>query len=90
MLAESDAIGTVKYWRDERGHGAIATDRTAPWDIWCSFSAIEGTGYRALRPGERVAVRYRRADQGSFRFVAVHVRRLQPKADEATSTPPAG
>ena len=86
----AEAIGTVKYWRDERGHGAIATDRTAPWDIWCSFSAIEATGFRSLRPGERVVVRYRRADQGSFRYVAVWVRQLELGPDASTFVPPAG
>ena len=29
--------GTVKYWREEKGYGVIASDATAPWDIWCHF-----------------------------------------------------
>ena len=85
-----ETIGTVKYWRDAKGHGAIAAERTAPWDIWCHFSAIEATGFRTLSPGDRVAVRYRRANQESFRYVADWVRRLDPGAGETGSTPAAG
>jgi len=36
--------GTVKYWRDAKGHGVIVSEATAPWDIWCHFSAIEMPG----------------------------------------------
>jgi cold shock CspA family protein len=72
-----EAIGTVKCWRDAKGNGAISVDRIAPWDIWCSFSAIEGSGFRSLTPGARVIVRYRRAHQESFRYVAEWVRQLE-------------
>ncbi len=70
------AVGTVKYWRDAKGTGAIATEATAPWDIWCHFSAIEGPGFRTLVPGERVEVAYYRGEQGRFKYVAERVRRL--------------
>jgi cold shock protein len=70
-------IGTVKYWRDEKGHGVIASDATAPWDIWCHFARIvDMPGYRSLAPGDRVDVEYVRMDQESFRYVATRVRRL--------------
>src|SRR2546427_9214574 len=39
-----NAVGTVKYWRDDKGHGVIASEATAPWDIWGHFSAIERKG----------------------------------------------
>src|SRR5687767_4941193 len=69
-------IGTVKYWRDEKGYGVIATDATAPWDIWCHFMHIAGMeGFRSLEPGQRVDVEYIRMDQESFRFIATRVRR---------------
>ena len=109
-------IGTVKYWRDNKGHGVIAAEATAPWDIWCHFMAIHRTGGIATLPsgeqfevtydedgrayspsgeqvvsgviqhsepaflnaGERVEVSYIRRDQESFRYVARHVRRLEP------------
>ena len=72
--------GTVKWWRGDKGYGAIACDATAPWDIWCHFSAIEMPGFKAVAPGERVHVEYYRADQESFRYVARRVRRLDASA----------
>ena len=69
-------IGVVKYWRNEKGHGAIASDATAPWDIWCHFSHIAGEGFRNFAPGERVEVDYLRMDQESFRFIALRARGL--------------
>src|SRR5262245_4308830 len=56
----AETIGTVKYWRDAKGTGAIASEATAPWDIWCGFPAIEMEGFKTLIPGERVAVEYYR------------------------------
>ncbi len=78
----AETTGTVKYWRDAKGYGAITTAATAPWDIWCSFAVIEGPGYRALTPGEHVTVRYYRANQESFRYVAEWVRRPHKPAGE--------
>lgn len=106
-------VGTVKYWLANKGHGVITSEATAPWDIWCSFTAIEqpggvatlpsgeqvdvtfdedgrpflatgepfvgaiqGSGYRSLKAGERVEVVYYRANRESFRYVARRVRRL--------------
>jgi CspA family cold shock protein len=74
-------IGIVKYWRDEKGHGVIASEVTAPWDIWCHFAHIrEMEGFRSLTAGDRVEVEYVRTDQESFRYVAVWARRLDPPA----------
>jgi CspA family cold shock protein len=64
----------VKFWRNEKGHGAISADATHPFDIWVHFSAIEADGYVALSVGETVEVVYERADQDSFRYRAVSVR----------------
>lgn len=72
-------VGTVKYWRDNKGHGVIASEATAPWDIWCHFAQIvEMPGYRSLEAGEHVVVEYVRQDQDSFRYIATRVRRLDP------------
>jgi cold shock CspA family protein len=107
------SIGMVKYWRHDKGHGAISCDDTAPWDIWCHFGQLEAAGGIAILPsgeemkvtfdekgraysptgknffgairvvgrisvdaGDRVEVLYRRANQESFKYVAIHVRRL--------------
>ena len=78
LPVRASAEGTVKWWRGDKGYGAIATTATAPWDIWCHFAAIEGSGYKELTPGERVLVDYRRANQESFRYLADRVRRLEP------------
>jgi cold shock protein len=84
------AEGTVTRWRDEKGHGVIASAATAPWDIWCHFSALEMPGFKALTPGERVEVEYCRADQESFRYVARRVSRLGPAEPGNGHTPGAG
>jgi len=53
------ARGIVKMWRDDKGYGVIASPDTAPWDIWCSFSAIERHGGVATLPtGESFPVTY--------------------------------
>jgi cold shock CspA family protein len=87
---ESETVGTVKFWRDSKGYGAVSSEATAPWDIWCHFSAIEGSGYKDLVPGEPVAVRYYRANQESYRYLALTVRRLAPEPPESGPSPDAG
>jgi CspA family cold shock protein len=81
--------GTVKWWRNTKGYGAIATNQTAPWDIWCHFSMIEGPGFRDLCPGEQVGLEYVRFDQESFRYRAIRVWRLKVPPDSSVE-PDAG
>jgi len=85
----AETIGIVKYWRDAKGYGAIGSEVTAPWDIWCHFSAIDASGFRSLTAGERVTVEYRRADQESFRYVAARVRRIVPTGPSEGELPDA-
>jgi cold shock CspA family protein len=69
----------VKFWRIDKGHGAICCDHLDPWDIWFHFSAIDTDSHpRSLAVGERVEVQYMRVDQDSFKYVARRVRRLIP------------
>jgi CspA family cold shock protein len=75
------AEGVAKWWKDDKGYGAVACDATAPWDIWVHFSAIEMKGFKTLIPGERVEVEFYRADQESFRYLAKRVRRLDVSDD---------
>lgn len=73
------ARGVVKFYRAEKGWGAIASDDLPPGrDAWVSFSAIEGTGsrYRFLAEGDRVEFDFEPAEQDSFRFVATRVSKL--------------
>ena len=86
----ADGVGTVKYWRDDKGYGVIACAATAPWDIWCHFSAIDAPGFRALAAGQPVAVHYVRVDQESFRYRALRVRLSDPVAGEAGPSTRAG
>lgn len=90
LHSKAHTIGTVKYWHDSKGHGAISSESTAPWDIWCHFSALEMEGFKSLVPGERVAVDYYRANQESFRYVAERVRRLDSGVGTSESAEGAG
>lgn len=76
LYTQRTSIGIVKLWRDDKGYGVIEAVDTAPWDIWSSFSAIEGTGFKSLSVGERVEVTYHRANQDSYRYLAERVRRV--------------
>jgi len=87
---KADALGTVKFWRDDKGYGAIACDTVAPWDIWCHFSAVQMDGFRSLTPGERVDVRYHRVNHESFRYVALRVLPLEPRVRPSKTPSGAG
>ena len=78
--AESTTQGVVKWWNDMRGYGAVSTDETGVWDIWCSFAHVEMPGFRRLVPGQHVEIAYYRADQDSFKYVAKRVRILDTKS----------
>ena len=46
------AIGTVKWFNEEKGYGFIARDDGD--DVFVHFSNITGTGYRTLEAGQQV------------------------------------
>jgi cold shock CspA family protein len=48
------AIGIVKWWKENKGYGAIACSDTRPWDIWFHYSALTATGVATLPSGEKV------------------------------------
>ncbi|MBR7834439.1 cold shock domain-containing protein [Actinospica durhamensis] len=71
------AHGTVKFYKAEKGWGAIASPDLPPgFDAWVHFSVIDMVGYRALEPGDQVEFDYEQAQQDSFRFRATRVRKL--------------
>jgi cold shock protein len=71
------AIGTVKFFRPEKGWGAITSaDLPDGCDAFVHYSAIDGEGFRYLDEGDRVSFDYERAQQDSFRFRATCVRKL--------------
>ena len=71
-------VGTVKWWKPDKGYGVVLTPETAPKGIWVSFAHIDGEGFRELVQGEAVEIEYQAANQDSFRFRALRVRRQRP------------
>ena len=71
------AMGVVKFYKAEKGWGAISSDQLPPdRDAWVHFAVIEGDGYRSLNQGDVVEFDYERARQDSFDFRATRVRKL--------------
>jgi cold shock protein len=71
--------GTVKFWKSDKGWGAIMSDALPPGsDAWAHFSTIEGTGYRDLEAGDLVDFDYEVARQDSFDYRATRVLRIAP------------
>jgi len=46
------ALGTVKWFNNEKGYGFIAVD--GGQDVFVHYSAIQSDGYRSLDEGQRV------------------------------------
>lgn len=74
------ATGIVKFFKAEKGWGAIASDDLPEAeDAFVHFSAVEGTAYRELAPGDVVDFDFEPARQDSFRYVATRGRRLSAR-----------
>jgi cold shock protein len=50
--SENVAVGTVKWFNNEKGYGFISPDTGQ--DVFVHFSAIQGRGFRSLEEGQRV------------------------------------
>ncbi|MFC7623413.1 cold-shock protein [Microlunatus sp. GCM10028923] len=71
------ARGTVKFYKSDKGWGAISSAELPPGlDAFVHYSAIEAEGFRELHQGDEVDFDYEPAVQDSFRFVATRARRL--------------
>ncbi|MFI9384453.1 cold-shock protein [Kutzneria sp. NPDC052558] len=71
------AHGTVKFFKVEKGWGAISCAELPPGqDVFVHFSAIEIEGFRAFDAGDQVEFDYVPAQQDSFRFVATRARKV--------------
>ncbi|MCU1626401.1 MAG: DNA-binding protein [Pseudonocardia sp.] len=69
--------GTVKFFKTERGWGAISSpDLPANHDAFIHFSVIEAEGFRSFEEGDRVEFDYVPAQQDSFRYVATRARKI--------------
>jgi cold shock CspA family protein len=51
---QHSAVGIIKYWKDNKGYGAIACADTAPWDIWFHYSDFPRKGIATLPSGVEV------------------------------------
>ena len=47
-------IGTVKWFNDAKGFGFV-TPEDGGKDLFAHFSAIQGSGFKTLKEGQRVA-----------------------------------
>jgi CspA family cold shock protein len=74
-LSDEDLhIGTVKFFKAEKGWGAIASDDLPPnRDAWVGFAVIDMPGYRFLEEGQAVRFAFEPAQQDSFDYVATYV-----------------
>ena len=63
--------GRVKWFNEKKGYGFIETDGQG--DVFVHYSAIEGTGFRSLKEGERVDFEVEQTGKGPQ---AVKVKRL--------------
>jgi cold shock protein len=71
------AHGTVKFFRPDKGWGAITRpDRPDGFDAWGHLIAIEMGGYRSLNAGDSVGFDCEPAGQDSFLFAATRARQL--------------
>jgi cold shock protein len=50
--AARDVRGTVKWFNDAKGFGFIS--REGGPDVFCHFSAIQGSGFKSLQEGDVV------------------------------------
>jgi len=55
--------GTVERFMDEKGFGFIKPDGGGK-DVFVHHSAIQGTGFKTLRPGTRVEYEIRQDPKG--------------------------
>lgn len=66
-------IGTVRVWYSEDGWGVIDSDET-PGGCWTHCSNVAIPGFRSLRAGQQVELRWESRGQDGFDFRALQAR----------------
>jgi cold shock CspA family protein len=72
-LMDVRRLGTVRWYKDEKGYGRITADDGEV--LFVHFSGIVGEGYRSLTEGERVSFVWRGSHADHGRHAAEDVRR---------------
>ena len=62
--------GTVKWFNEEKGFGFISND-DGSGDVFVHFSAIQGTGFKTLKEGQRVSYNVEQDPKNSPQLLAV-------------------
>jgi len=57
------ATGTVKWFNNTKGYGFINTE-DEPKEIFAHFSAIQSSGYKTLKRGQKVEFELNSSDKG--------------------------
>ena len=55
-------MGTVKWFNDAKGFGFIARDNGE--DVFIHFRAIQGTGFKSLKEGQKVSFKVVQGQKG--------------------------
>lgn len=67
-------VATVREWHDVQGWGVLEAPEL-PGGCWCHFSAVQGSGFRALPAGAEVDAEVEVVEEDGYTFRAVSVRR---------------
>lgn len=67
--------GKVKWFNEKKGFGFITIDQPIGGDVFVHYSAIQGSGYRSLKEGDRVEFSTR-PEEGKSSPCAVDVVKL--------------
>jgi CspA family cold shock protein len=63
MLTTEPELGTVKWFNEAKGYGWIERDGAGA-DLFVHFTAIEGSGFKTLKEGDRVEVEVEEGSPG--------------------------